>query len=143
MLYWAEGAKCRNSVLLCNSDVHMVRFFRRFMTECFEVADDRFRLSLHVYLGNALALAEIEQHWLSALELPSSCLRKHQLNPLPTSSSGTRPDKLPYGVAPSRCTAPGSCSTSTARSRSTRGFEEPRWLDGAPQAGLTPADRAG
>jgi hypothetical protein len=58
-------------------------------------------------------------------------LRKHTLNHLPTSSSGGKKNKLPYGVCALRVL------------RSTRivqhiygaiqeyaGFEEPRWLDG-------------
>jgi hypothetical protein len=37
MLYWAEGAKERNTVKFVNSDVAMVRLFVNFMKGCFGV----------------------------------------------------------------------------------------------------------
>lgn len=98
MLYWAEGSKAKNKVQFTNSDLPMTRLFRAFMTECFDVTPERFRLSLNVYLDNGLEIAEIEEHWLRGLSLPSSALRKHQFNHLPTSSSGKKRNRLPYGV---------------------------------------------
>jgi transcriptional regulator with XRE-family HTH domain len=132
MLYWAEGAKRRGTLRLTNSDVNMMVFFRRFLTSCFGVQPQALILSLHVYTGNGLSIREIEDHWLRALDLPRTSLRKHSLNPLPTSSSGKKPNKLPYGV----------CSLSLYSTRIVQhiygaiqeygGFEEPRWLDGPP-----------
>jgi hypothetical protein len=70
MLYWAEGAKDRNCVVLANSDVHMVRFFKRFAAECFGVADEDFsvrlnvRIAQHIY-GAIQEYAGFEQpQWL-------------------------------------------------------------------------------
>ncbi len=131
MLYWAEGNKCRSRLSLANSDRPMVVFFARFLRECFEVEAGRFTVTLNVYLGNGLSLKEVERHWLTALELPTTCLRKHTLNHRPTSSSGLKRNKLPYGV----------CRLSVLRSRSIvqhiygaiqeyADFEEPRWLNG-------------
>jgi hypothetical protein len=131
MLYWAEGSKSRNSAQLANSDLHLVRFFKDFVVECFGVPNDEFSVRLNVYTGNGLSVFDIETYWLNSLELPRGCLRKHTLNHLPTSSSGGKKNKLPYGVCALRVL------------RSTRivqhiygaiqeyaGFEEPRWLDG-------------
>jgi hypothetical protein len=99
------------------------------------VEAERFALSLHVYLGNGLSLAQIENHWLSALDLPRSCLRKHAINPLPTSSSGMKRNKLPYGV----------CTLQVGDTRITQHiygaiqeygrFDEPRarWADETPE----------
>jgi hypothetical protein len=133
MLYWAEGAKERNSVRFCNSDIHMVRFFKLFLEQCLGVREEKFRLSLHVYLGNGLSLHAIERRWLQALGLPASCAQKHLVNPLPTSSSGSKRNKLPLGV----------CTLSVYDTRVVQhiygaiqeygGFEEPRWLDGPPR----------
>jgi len=39
MLYWAEGAKHRNSVKFGTSDLAMNRLFLRFLTECFNVSE--------------------------------------------------------------------------------------------------------
>jgi len=129
MLYWAEGKKGRNRVSMCNSDVRMLEFFRRFLTTCFGVSTDEFRLSLHVYLGNGLSIEDIEQHWLDALQLPRSCLRKHSINPLPTSSSGQKKNKLPYGVCTLELGSTRIVQHIYGAIQEYGGFEEPRWLD--------------
>jgi hypothetical protein len=129
MLYWAEGTKNRNTACVTNSDVHLIRFFRRFLAESFGLGADDLEVRLHVYMGNGLTLREIEQFWLDALDLPRSLLRKHAINVRPTSSNGQRGKKLPHGVCDLRV------------KRSTRlvqhiygaiqeygDFEEPRWV---------------
>jgi hypothetical protein len=130
MLYWAEGAKGRNQVRLANSDVHMLGFFMRFLRTYFDLDDDRFGVRLNVYTGNGLSITEIDDHWLRALHLPRSCLRKHTLNHRPTSSSGMKKRKLPYGV----CFLAVYRSTAIVQHiygaiQEYAGFEEPRWLD--------------
>jgi len=134
MLYWAEGAKDRNTVVFVNSDRPMVEYFVRFLRESLGVTSAEITVRLNVYLTNGLTLREVEDHWLWALGLPRSSLRKHTINHAPTSSSGQRRDKLPYGVCAIRV------------KRSTRlvqhiygaiqeyaGFDERRWLDGPPR----------
>lgn len=129
MLYWAEGAKDRNNALIANSDVHMLRFFMRFLLSCFDLGPSDFSVRLNVYTGNGRSVAEIERHWLDALGLPRSCLRKHVFNHFPT-SSGQRTNKLPFGV----CTLRVRRSTRIVQHiygaiQEYAGFEEPRWLD--------------
>ncbi len=133
LLYWAEGAKSRNTVRFVNSDLAMVRFFVRFVRESLEVQSDQITLRLNVYTDNGLSVRRIEDYWLGALDLPRAALRGHTLNHAPTSSSGQKQDHLLYGV----------CSVSVLKSTSLiqhiygaiqeyAGFEEPRWLDGPP-----------
>lgn len=134
MLYWAEGAKNRNSVCFANSDVHMVRLFVDFLRECFDIGPDRLTVRLNVYTGNGLSVEEIERHWLDALDLPRTCLRGHTLDHHPTSSSGRRPKRLPYGVCQLRVLK----STALAQHlfgaiQEYGGFDEPLWLDGQPR----------
>lgn len=129
MLYWAEGSKDKNQLCFANSDIAMVRFFAEFLRECFGVADEEMTVRLNVYLGNDLSLAEIEQRWLGALNLPRLCLRKHQIDHYPTSSSGARRNKLPCGV----CTLRVKRSTHIVQQifgaiQEYAGFDEPRWL---------------
>jgi transposase len=93
MLYWAEGAKRRNSLVFTNSDQAMVVYFCRFLRKCFGLGPDDMTIRLNVYTTNGLTIREIEDHWLWTLGLPRSCLRKHSLNHTPTSSSGKRPPK--------------------------------------------------
>jgi transposase-like protein len=133
MLYWAEGGKSRNLLGMANSDANMMRFFARFLRECLDVDSQRFRVRLNVYLDNGLSLAEIEDYWLDALEVPRSCLRGHTLNNYPTSSSG-RKKSLPYGVCHLRVTkATPLVQHIYGAIQEYAGFEEPRWLDGPPR----------
>ena len=131
MLYWAEGSKSRNTLTFANSDVNMVRFFSRFLRESMGVPSSDFRIRLNVYTNNGLSIAEIEDHWLRAVGAPRSCLRGHSLNHYPTSSSGQRRRRLPYGV----CTVKVARSTWLVQHiagaiQEYGGFNEPRWLDG-------------
>jgi hypothetical protein len=98
MLYWAEGTKDRNVLKLANSDVNLVRFFHRFLVTCFDLGPADFAVSLHVYSGNGLSITDIERHWLSALGLPRSCLRKHSVDVRPVSSLASKKNRLPFGV---------------------------------------------
>ena len=131
MLYWAEGSKSRNSLTMANSDVHMMRFFRRFLTECFEVDAADLTIRLNVYLGNGMDLEEIEDWWLDQLDLPPSCLRKSMINHFPTSSSGKKINRLPYGVCTLRvCRSTWLIQHIYGAIQEYASFEEPRWLDG-------------
>lgn len=133
MLYWAEGTKERNTVKICNSDPNLLVFFRRFLFECLDVDPARLTLRIHVYLGNGLTIEQIEQHWLDQLELPPSCLRKHAINPLPTSSSGAKKHKLPFGVATLTVHSTEMVQHIYGAIQEYAGFDEPRWLDGPPR----------
>ncbi len=134
MLYWAEGAKDRNSLVFANSDAAMVAFFLRFLRECFGVETTDFTFKVNVYLGDGRSIDEIEAYWVDLLGLTPECARKHTVNHFPTSSSGRKVDKLPYGVCMLRV------------KRSTRivqhiygaiqeysGIDQPQWLDGPPR----------
>jgi len=128
MLYWAEGSKGRNKVTFTNSDVDMVRFFLRFLRECYGVEDERLTLSVNVHLGNGMTLDEIEAWWLAALALPASCLRAAAVNRTSSSSLGKRPP-LVHGTA-----RLSICSTFILQSiygalQAYGGFERPAWLD--------------
>ena len=129
MLYWAEGTKNRNCASLTNSDVNLLRYFQRFLTECFSVGAEDFSFSIHVYTGNGLSISQIERFWLDALRLPDSAVRKHRVNVRPASSQNRRRGKLPYGV----CTLRVKRSTRLVQQiygaiQEYGGFEEPMWL---------------
>lgn len=132
MLYWADGAKSRNTIEFANSDPNMVRLFCRFLRECLGVPDERIRVRLNVYTRNGMSLQEIEDHWLGTLDLPGSCLRGHVLNHTPTSSSG-RKRTLPYSVCTIRVHSTRLVQHIFGAIQEYGGFEELRWLDGPPR----------
>lgn len=138
----AEGAKDGNSVVFANSDSSMVAYFVRFLPEAMGVSRSDITVRLNVYVTNGLSLREIEDHWLWALDVPRTSLRRHTINHRPTSSSGRKRHKLPYGV----CTVRVKRSTALVQHiygaiQEYAGFEEPRWLDGPPRRRACDLDR--
>jgi AcrR family transcriptional regulator len=134
MLYWAEGAKERNTATFANSDAAMIETFARFLRECFGVEGDDLRFKVNVYLGNGLELDEIEAFWAERLGCSRECARKPTINHFPTSSSGRRLNKLPYGV----CTVSVNRSTWLVQHiygaiQEYSGVDQPQWLDGPPR----------
>jgi hypothetical protein len=80
MLYWAEGSRSRNSIRFTNSDPAMILFFATFLRRCFDVSDERFRITCNLFADHAVRQVEIEQSWLDLLALPRTCLCKSSVN---------------------------------------------------------------
>jgi hypothetical protein len=129
MLYWAEGAKARNTVQFSNSDPRMLVLFRRFLTDALAIEIDEILMTLNVYTNNGLSIEEIEGYWLDLLDLPRSCVRKHTVNHMPTSSSGRAKNKLPYGVCTLRVHSTWMVQHIYGAIQEYAGFDEPAWLD--------------
>lgn len=129
MLYWAEGTKSRNTATVGNSDPHLLRLFSRFLVECLGVRRDDFVIHLNVYLGNGLSLEDVERYWLDLLDLPPSCLRKHSVDFRPTSSSGSKIAKLPYGVCSVRVHSTRVVQHIYGAIQEYAGIERLEWLD--------------
>ena len=98
MLYWAEGARNRNSVKFTNSDPEMVRFFVRFLRGRFEIEDGAFSVTCNLFADHLARQHEIERFWLDVAGLPESCLRKSSVNVYSKYSQKKRRNKLPYGT---------------------------------------------
>lgn len=98
MLYWAEGAKRRNTVELSNADPEVIRFFARFLRDCFGVRNDRMRVACHLFADHVARQREVEQFWLDVAGLPRSSLRKSMVNHYSRSSQRKRTNRLPYGT---------------------------------------------
>ena len=101
MLYWAEGSKQRNGVVLTNSDADMLDLFVRFLRECYEVPAERINLTVNCHLNNGLSLQQIEAWWLERLGLMPGCLRKAAVN-RPSSASRWRRNVHVHGTAQGR-----------------------------------------
>jgi hypothetical protein len=134
MLYWAEGAKSRNQLAFANSDAAMIEMFIGFLRGCFGLSDDDLTFKVNAYTDNGMTIDEIERFWIERLDLDRSCARKHTVDHFPTSSSGRRPSKLPYGV----CTIKARRSTRIVQHiygaiQEYTGIDCPEWLDGPPR----------
>jgi hypothetical protein len=127
MLYWAEGSKTGHSAALSNSDPQMVRFFKRFLQECFGVETERLRFNVNCYVNNGLSLEEIESHWLDLLDLPRDCVRKAIVNN-PSRSSKLQKRNLPYGTARLQVHSTAILQSIFGAIQEYAGFDEPAWL---------------
>jgi hypothetical protein len=129
MLYWAEGAKSRNTLTFANSDPAMLVMFARFLRESLGVENEQMSVRLNFYTGNGLTQGEIEEHWLTLLALPRTCLRRPMVNHFPTSSSGKRGNKLPYGVCTLRVDSTELVQHVFGAIQEYSGIDNPAWLD--------------
>jgi hypothetical protein len=128
MLYWAEGAKDRNSLAFVNSDDDMMRLFLRFLRECYGVPDERVRLRVNCFVNNGKTLEEIEAWWLAKLELPPSCLRAAIVNRASSASKGVR-RPLMHGTARLAVHSTRIVRSVYGAIQQYAGIERPEWVD--------------
>ena len=128
MLYWAEGSKQRSAVTFTNADPEMMRFFLRFVRECYGATDEQTRLSVNCHLGNGLTLDEIETWWLAQLGLPRSCLLNAAVN-RPSSASKRVRRPLVRGTARLVVHSTAIAQSIYGAIQEYAGFERPEWAD--------------
>jgi hypothetical protein len=129
MLYWAEGGKRRNSVLLTNADPQVLAFFARFLREEFGVADEAMSVYCNLFADHVARQREIEQFWLDTLELPPTALRKSIVNVYSKYSQKKRDNKLPYGTCRLVVHSTEIVQTIYGSIQEYGGFDRPEWLD--------------
>lgn len=129
MLYWAEGGKRRNSVLLTNADPQVLALFARFLREEFAVTDDAMGVYCNLFADHLERQREIEQFWLRTLDLPSSALRKSVVNVYSKYSQKKRDNKLPYGTCRLVVHSTEIVQTIYGSIQEYGGFDRPEWLD--------------
>jgi hypothetical protein len=128
MLYWAEGAKGRNSLVLVNTDVEMHRVFLGFLRHSYAVPDERITFRVNCHLNNGLSVAEIEDWWLGELGLPRDCARTATVN-RPSRASRWRRNVYVYGTASIRVDSTFVVQSIYGAIQEYGGFERPEWLD--------------
>jgi hypothetical protein len=129
MLYWAEGAKSRNNVVLVNSDADLLHAFVQFLRDYFGVLDERIAFSVNCFLRNGLSLAEIETWWLTRLGLPPSSLRKAAVNRVSSASQRKRGHVLPYGTGRIAVHSTFIAQSIYGAIQEYAGIDRPEWLD--------------
>jgi hypothetical protein len=129
MLYWAEGAKGRNTFLISNSDPELLVVFADFLRAHFDVVNARFRVSCNLFADHLERQAKIEDYWLNRLRLPRSCLRKSIVNVHSKYSQKKRANKLPYGTCKLAVHDTRIVQTIYGSIQEYGGFERPEWLD--------------
>jgi hypothetical protein len=129
MLYWAEGAKARNTLKVINADPEVLVFFIGFLRAHFAVANDQFRVYCNLFADHAERRREIEDFWLDRLRLPRSCLRKTIVNTYSKYSQKKRRNRLPYGTTALVVHSTRIVQTIYGSIQEYGSFDRPEWLD--------------
>jgi transposase-like protein len=129
MLFWAEGARARNSVVFANSDPEMVRLFLRFLRHCYRAPDNRIAVTCNLFADHVEREREIEEFWLETLQLPRTCLRRSIVNVYSKHSQKKRRNKLPYGTCRLVYNDTATVQSIYGAIQEYAGFDRPAWLD--------------
>ena len=129
MLYWAEGAKERNSVKIVNSDRELLIVFAEFLRTHFDVGDTAMRIRCNLFADDDAAQHAIQRYWLQCLRLPASSLRKSSVNVHSKYSLKKRVNKLPYGTCELTVDSTRIVQTIYGSIQECGGFDRPEWLD--------------
>lgn len=99
MLYWGEGSKSdRYSVGMANSDPYLLKLFKKFLNECYDVKDSDITLHIHCHTNSIIEISDIEKYWINMLSLSPSNLRKTIVNNISKYSKRKRTNNLKYGT---------------------------------------------
>lgn len=129
MLYWAEGAKRRNTVKLTNADPEVLAFFARFLRREFDVPPEKMRVHCNLFADHLSRQHEIENFWLSRLRLRRAALQKSTVNVYSKYSQKKRVNKLPYGTCALMVHSTRIVQTIYGSIQEYGGFDRPEWLD--------------
>jgi transposase-like protein len=128
MLYWAEGAKSRNNVIVCNADADLLVTFLRFLRTHYAVPDEKVAFTVNCFLGNGRTLTEIEAWWLQRLDLPTACLRQAVVNRASSASQRKR-RTLVYGTGRLVVHSTFIVQSIYGAIQEYAGIDRPEWLD--------------
>ncbi|MBC8099697.1 MAG: hypothetical protein H7Y11_09670 [Armatimonadetes bacterium] len=124
MLYWAEGAKRRGSMIFVNSDKDMLLLFMQFLREAMNITNDSICIHIHCHTNEPIKMAWIERHWLDTLQLPDNALRKTMVKKVSTS----RNNILEYGVCGITVNNVAVIQHIYGAIQEYGGFDRPEWL---------------
>jgi hypothetical protein len=129
MLYWGEGSKNRNEVILVNSDADLLATFLGFLRRFYGVADAQIAFSVNCFLNNGPTLAEIEGWWRGRSRIPLMCMRAATVN-RPSSASGRRRYRvLIHGTGRLVVHSTFIVQSIYGGIQELAGIERPEWLD--------------
>jgi transposase-like protein len=98
IMIWCEGGKLRNSIELTNSDIFMHKLFIKFLKKFYKVKNEEITISINAHDANGISIEDIENYWVTGLELKKENLRKTTLNRYSHFSQKKKIGKLPYGT---------------------------------------------
>jgi hypothetical protein len=131
MLYWAEGAKSKNTISFSNADPSMMKYFVNYLRKYWGIKPLDVVLSGSCYTNNGLTASNIQEYWAKFLGLPPSCIRRGSwvVNRRPTSSSGKKTGRTPYGTCRIDINRTKIAQGVLGAIQQIAGFENKNWLD--------------
>ena len=99
-LYWAEGSKSRNSAVIINGDINILRVFLSFYRTYFSSVPGDIKYRVTGYT-NVYSSKKMISYWVRGLDLKGCEPRVHRFDDFRYSTrgvSGKRVGKLPYGL---------------------------------------------
>mgnify|MGYP001564786582 CR=1 FL=1 len=78
MLYWGEGTKFGSSVVLSNSNPHIIRIFLKFLKKICGISKKRLRALLHYYKDQNEK--KLKKYWMNIIHIPREQFSKSFLH---------------------------------------------------------------
>lgn len=128
MLYWAEGSKTKNSFRFSNSDPYMIKIILKYLKEFFPDKINNLKFSIKAYTNNGLSVQEIEFYWNKITGFNKSYFDKTIVDNFPTSSSGKKKGKIPYGVLQIKIYSTEVVQHIFGAIQEYGNFSNPKWL---------------
>ena len=107
----------------------MARFFVDFLRTHFALQPDEIGIRCYLYADHLEHQHQIEQHWLDALDLPRSSLRKSVVNVYSKYSQRKRVGNLPYGTCRVVVSRTAVVQTIYGAIQELGGFTRDSWLE--------------
>jgi hypothetical protein len=99
-LYWGEGAKDKNDLRMCNSDISVLNTFVVFLKKYFGVSNDDLIIKLIAYT-DCLPRDQVETYWENGLNIPGATFGPHEFDTRKYITRGAirlRSRRLKYGT---------------------------------------------
>lgn len=93
MIYWGEGTKSGNSVVLSNSSPEMIAVFLKFLREVCGISEERLRVVLHYYQNQDEG--KLIGYWSQIMKIPQRQFCKSFLHNI---AGGSYKTKSQYGT---------------------------------------------
>jgi hypothetical protein len=78
-LYWGEGAKSKNMLKMCNSDISIMDTFVKFLKKYFDVKNEDFMVKLIAYT-DCVPRSETERYWEEGLNIHGATFGPHEFD---------------------------------------------------------------
>ena len=128
-LFISEGSKVKNTVSFCNTDYRIVKMIFNTINNVFDIDKKKWKVKVNCYTDNGLTLEEIQEYWLSKLDLPKENMQKCTIKQKYYSSGNKNKNKHPYGVCTINLYRTDIVQQLYGMTKEIMGEDSERWID--------------